>query len=474
MTTIGFLIAISIFTLVMLGLSLRYKHDNSIDTFFAANRNIGVLGIAVSTAASWQWADNLFSTAQVGFDFGIHGILWFALTTVLSFVIFAFIAQKIREQAPNVYTIPEFVSLKTDKSKGVHTAMIVAITLYQLFTLTLGATITGLLLSAALGFNYIVSASSVVLFALTYSLISGLKASVRTDAIQFVLMLALMVFMIAVVATGIDPSMINTDVLFGTDKEFTGFFNQGLVLNLAIPLGIIIMTQPLVDQMIFQRLVALDKNINPVKPFIWAGLICGFIVLLLSSVGIFGQVLAQQGLIEVTDSQLTVVEAVRYSMSDFGVVLFVLAFLGVVFSTTDSAYSSIASLISIDVYKRYFGEGKSEKSTLRIGRISMVVAAFLAIAMSLAKLEILWMLFIIGAAGGTVVMPVLFSVYAKRLSPKITVTAILLSLIVSVPLSIHGNIIGDGMLVSIASLAGIGIGALLCGFDVLRQKILNP
>ncbi len=471
MTTIGFLIAISVFTIIMLGFALRYRHDNSIDTFFAANRNVGVLGVAVSTAASWQWADNLFSTAQIGYDFGIHGIFWFALTTVLSFVIFAFIAQKIREQAPNVYTIPEFVSLKTNKSKAVHVTMIIAITLYQLFTLTLGATITGLLLSAALGFDYIISASSVVLFALTYSLISGLKASVRTDVLQFVLMLALMIFMIIVVATGIDPSMINSDVLFGTDKEFTGLFNKNLVLNLAIPLGIIIITQPLVDQMIFQRLVALDKKINPMKPFVWAGLICGFIVLLLSSVGIFGQVLAQQGLIEITDTQLTVVEAVRYSMSGFGVVLFVLAFLGVVFSTTDSAYSSIASLISIDVYKRYYEKEKNDKATLKIGRISMIIAAFLAIAMSLAKLEILWMLFIIGAAGATVVMPVLFSVYAKKLSPNMTVTAILLSLFVSVPLSIHANIIGDGLLVSIASLAGIGIGALLCGFDVLKQKL---
>ncbi len=462
MTISTFFIILFTFTAIMLLMAWQQKHDDTFKSFFAAGRNVGIWGIAISTSASWQWADNLFSTSQIGYDFGIHGVLWFASASFLSFLIFAWLAEKMRSQAPDILTIPDFVALKTNRSKSVHIAMTLGTILYQLFALALGATVTGLLLNAAFGFDYFLAASYVIVFALTYSLISGLKASVLTDVIQFSLMAVLMGVLIFIVSNGIDYTEFNSALLFGGGQTYTSFWNKDLVLSLGIPLSIIVVAQPIVDQMIFQRLAALDKSINPFKPFLLTGVICAALVILLSSVGFFGQYLVSEGHINVTDSQLVVVEAVRHAMSETGLILFVIAFVGVVFSTTDSIYSSLSALISIDIYKKYFSTNKSEKEIITVARISMFLAGALAIAMSAAKLEILWILFIIGAAGGTIVMPVVFSVFAKSLRARWVLASILLSLVISVPLSIYANVIGDSLLVSVASLMGIVIGAVFC------------
>ncbi len=471
MSIYGFLGLSVLFTLFMLFVSLKRRHDGTIETFFAANRNVGVFGIAVSTAVSWQWADNLFSTAQVGYDYGIQGIIWFALTTIISFVIFAFIAEKIRSQAPNALTIPEFVTSKCNKSKSVHIAMTVAIILFQIFALTLGATVTGLLLNAAFGFNYIVCASTAIILALVYSMISGLKASVVTDVVQFVMMFVLMIIIIGIVAIGIDTSMITSDLIYGKERQFVDFFNYDLVMGFGIPMAIILFVTPIVDQMIFQRLVAYKEGSDPIKPFLWAGVICAAFVLIFSVIGIFGQVLVVEGSIRIVDTQMTVIEVVRHIMPEFGLTLFIIAFLGTVFSTTDSVYSAVSSLVGMDIYKKYYLKDKKniDAKILRVGRIAMLFSAVFAIVISLTKLNILWILFIIGAVGSTVAMPVLFAIYSKKLAPRYVMLGIIFALIVSLPLSIYGNVVGDVELVSAGSLVGLVIGMVFCSIAVFRR-----
>lgn len=468
-----FLVSIFGFTAIMLGLAFFARRGGDADTFFAAGRRVGVLATAFSTAIGWMWADVFFSTSQIGHDFGVFGLAWFAVCTLASFVLFAALANRARQDAPLVTTIPEYVSFKTGYAPSAHIAMTLSIVLYQLFVLGLNATITGFLLHAAFGFDYLTSASSIVLLVLTYSLINGLKTSTYTGILQFLIVILLMGTIVGVIFTNDDIGTLHENALFGPDKEITSVFNNYLIVALVIPLGIILVTQPLVDQMIFQRLIALKNSKQIMRTFALAGLLSGLGVLLFGYAGLSGLSLSQQGLIKVSDSQLIIVQTIGYYLSDAGLFFFILAFFAVVFSTVDACYCALSALIGYDVYKKYVNKDATDKELIKIGRLTMICAAVVGILFSLAQFKILWMLFLVGVIGGSVVAPVIFAMTCKSISGRYIAISIVTSLVVALPLSIYGNVHGDSILVSVASIGSILIGAVICAFGVKKTKNLT-
>lgn len=461
-----FLISILGFTAVMLALAWFARKGADADTFFAAGRRVGAGKTAFATAIGWMWADVFFSTSQIGYDYGAYGLLWFAAATFLSFVLFGFIALRVRQDAPDVVTLPQFVTFKSNNSPSVHIVMTVAIALYQLVVLGLNATITGLLLNAAFGFDYILSAASIVVLVLTYSLINGLKTSTYTGVLQFFIVMLLMAGLALVLYKGID---ISTLQFFGAKGEMTSPFNSHLVISLGIPIAVILMTQPLVDQMIFQRLIALKKASRIIRAFTMTGLFCAIIVIISGALGFLGLSLSQQGLIQVDDTQLAIVKTVGHYLGDIGLFFFIIAFFAVIFSTVDACYCALSALVGYDIYKKYIKPQATDKEIINIGRLSMGLAALFAIVFSLAKLKILWMLFIIGVIGGSVVAPIVFAMLCKSLSGKHVAASIIVSLAAALPLSVYGNIHGDPLLVSAASIGSIIIGAVICSFGVKNR-----
>ncbi|MBI1326123.1 MAG: hypothetical protein GC136_00600 [Alphaproteobacteria bacterium] len=461
-----FLITILVFTAVMLGLAWFARRGADADTFFAAGRRVSAGRTAFATAIGWMWADIFFSTSQIGYDYGIYGLVWFSIATFLGFFLFAFIAMRVKKDAPDVVTIPDFVALKSDHSAKAHIVMTIAVMLYQLVVLGLNATISGFLLHAAFGFDYLLSAASIVVLVLTYSLINGLKTSTYTGILQFFIVMALMTGLMIVLYKGVDTTALR---FFGAENALNSPFNTHLVLSLGIPISIIVLTQPLVDQMIFQRLVALKKPARIVKAFTLTGIFCATILLISGSLGFLGLSLAQQGLIEVTDTQLAIVQTVEHYLGQTGLLLFVIAFFAVIFSTVDAGYCSLSALIGYDIYKKYIKPAATERDIINVGRLSMAGAAFIGVLFSLAQFKILWMLFIIGAIGGAIVAPIVFAMLRPCISGTFVAASVIVSLILTLPLSVYGNMNGDALLVSGASIGSIVIGALICGLGLLRK-----
>ncbi len=454
-----FLIALLAFSALMIGIAIYTKRNADYGTFFAAGRKVNTFRTALATSIGWMWADCFFSTTQIGFENGIHGLLWFSITAGLGFVLFAFLAVRVRDEAPDVVTIPEYVDLKSGNSKSVHITMAAANMLYQVFVLGLNATITGFLLSTAFGFDYYISSASIIVLVLTYSMINGLKTSTITGILQIGFVTVIMGLIIFTLFSGVQLN--DAKYLFGSN-DVRSFVDPEMVISLAIPVAIILLTQPLVDQMIFQRLIALKKPKKIMKSFMMTGVICGVAVFLFGSLGFIGHYLADTGQIQVEDTQMAVVQTINHYMPGLGVLAFLIAFFSIVFSTIDAGYCAVAALASIDVYKRYVNKEVDERKLLFVGRISMVIGAVLAVLIALAQLKILWMLFIVGVIGGAMVAPIIFAMRVPYINPKFVTASVIISLVIALPLSIYGNIVGNSILVSGASIGSILIGALIC------------
>jgi len=332
----------------------------------------------------------------------------------------------------------------------------------------LNATITGFLLNTAFGFDYYVSSASIVLLVLTYSMVNGLKTSTVIGIIQMFFVLTIMGILLIALFMNVD--LVKDTYFLGTNNV-RSFFNQDMVLSVGIPIAIIVITQPFVDQMIFQRLIALKKTSKIFKAFSIAGILCGATIFLFGTAGFIGHYLSDTGQINVTDTQMAVVQTIHHYFPGFGVLAFLIAFFAIVFSTIDAGYCAIAALTSIDIYKRYINENVSDKTMVNLGRASMVMAALFAVLLAIAKLKILWMLFIIGTIGGAMTAPIIFAMCVRYIHPHAITTSIFVALLISVPLSIYGNIVGNSMMVSGASIGSILIGALICYWGTKIKRV---
>ncbi len=176
-------IMLTIFALAMIGITYSFARWRSWDTkegFLLARRNVNWILGGASIAASWIWAPALFVSVQMAYQKGLAGLFWFTLPNILALAVFALLAPKIRERMPEGYTFPQFIGQRFG-SKRVHRIFLIPHLFYQLMAVTVQIYAGGSLLSMLTGIPLNALMPILLLIALTYTLISGLVATVVTD-----------------------------------------------------------------------------------------------------------------------------------------------------------------------------------------------------------------------------------------------------------------------------------------------------
>lgn len=96
--------------------------------------------------------------------------------------------------------------------------------------------------------------------------------------------------------------------------------------------------------------------------------------------------------------------------------LFVMV-IGSLSSTADSDLSALSAIVMTDVYGKHIAKNKPDPhKMLWVGRFTMVVAALLGVVFASLKLDILSMLIFVGALWGSIVFPVIASLYWNRVT----------------------------------------------------------
>jgi len=102
--------------------------------------------------------------------------------------------------------------------------------------------------------------------------------------------------------------------------------------------------------------------------------------------------------------------------------------IGSLSSTADSDLSALAAIVMTDVYGKHIAKNKPDPlKMIWVGRFTMVVAATLGVVFASLKLDILSLLIFVGALWGSIVFPVIASLYWNR----VTNAAFTLSVVVS-------------------------------------------
>ncbi len=431
--------------------------------FLAANRSVGIIRGALSLAVSWVWAPAIFISSMQAFTKGVPGIFWFTFPNIVCFFIFTPLAIRLRELAPFGYTLPEFISRRFPASPAVHIAFLIVFFGYQLGAIVINTLAGGTLLHIISGINLHFAIAAMAVIALSYTLLSGLRASILTDAIQMLMLLGIAFVLIpwCIIKSGGISAVISG--LGGADGTHRSLWDPWIAFTMGIPMTLSLISGPVGDQVFFQRAMAVKKD-HIAKTFILGGLLFGIVPITLSLLGFLGVTLVNRGVITVADPQVVGPIVVATLLPKAAIFAFTLMAFAGLCSTLDSSLCAISSLGSIDIFSKYINQSPSDQAIVKAARICMIIITLLGTMIALCQPKLLWCFLAYGALVSAALFPTIFSLYWKKLPAWGAFWAVILSLGLGTPLSIYANIVENPYLIVIASVMSVLIGLFVCLF----------
>lgn len=435
------LIVLLTYTLVMLGTTvLMTKKEQNVEKFCVGNRNIGWGVSALSIAATWIWAPALFTSTENAYTKGFAGLFWFVVPNVLCLILFIPFAKRIRKEMPEGITLSGYMYKKYD-SKAVRNVY-----LFQLGALSALSTGVQLLagskiLSILSGIPFFIMTLIMAAIAFSYSQFSGIRASILTDAVQMVFMLAVSVCFAAFgVNNGGGAETLVMGLGGATGDARTLFSEKGweIFLGFGLPTTIGLISGPFGDQCFWQRAFCVKKD-KIGRAFLVGAMLFGIVPL---SMGIIGFVGAGMGYVA-ADTGIVNFELISALLPAWAVVPFLFMIVSGLLSTIDSNLCAISSLTT-DIFSR---------KTLGKTKFSMILLLIFGIAVAnIPGLTVTHLFLMYGTLRAATLLPTVFTLKGVNLKPLGVVAGIISALIVGLPIFAYGNIRGISVYKTIGSL----------------------
>lgn len=387
------LIAFVLYLSAMLYIGYRSakKTKNSSD-FFLAGRQLGPWFTALSAEASDMSAWLLLGLPGVAYFTGLKSAFWtavgLAIGTYLNWLLVAKRLRKYSIHANNSITIPEFFANRFHDDSNVLKAVssLIILIFFIVYTAS-GFLACAKLFTTVFNIPYIAGLIIGVAIILGYTLTGGFLAVCSTDFVQGMLMFVALVATV-IVATfrcgGIGETAAKAAAL-GTqfinpfvDAPGTHFGAMDIVSSLAWGLGYFGMPHILV------RFMAIRSNkevrVSRTIAMIWVLIAMAFALL----VGVVGHVfLLPEVFTTQAQAETVFMTTMMRVFPAFIAGVFLCGILAASMSTADSQLLVAASAFSKDIYKAFLRKDASEKKTLFVSRVTILVISMIAIIIAL-------------------------------------------------------------------------------------------
>lgn len=427
------LIVLIIYFVAMLGVGvvmfIRSKSTTDKD-YFLGGKTMGPWVTAMSAQASDMSAWLLMGLPGSILAFGL-GEAWIgiglAIGTALNWILIARRLRCFSQAAGDSITLPQYLSNRfVTKSKGLQiTCAIVFLVCFTVYVAS--AFVAGTDVFTAL-FPSIERSAAMLIFAailIVYTFLGGYKAVCWTDFFQGILMLVavLAVPIIIVLTKDLDTSILSIPVTSndGTVYNFIGdLFSAPLtdiLSGLAWGLGYFGMPHILVRFMSIKKPSMVKKSAT--VAIVWVVLALVAVIF----IAVFGRMLIGAELLANGQQKMVFVELARdlFPAAVSGILL--AAIIAASMSTADSQLLVASSSFTADIYKPILRKNASDKETLWVGRIVVLLVSVVAYFIASSKgegaqaimnlVENAWAGF--GSAFGSVVI---LSVFWKRFTYK--------------------------------------------------------
>ena len=415
-TSLTLVITISlIFTIVGLIYSKKYQ---GINNYLTANRNIGFFSLTTSLIASALGAWILFGPASAATWGGIGAVIGYALGTAFPMIFLISLGKKIRTEFPKGSTLIEFLRKRFGKSLF---KLILLMTVFYMFVfLCAEVTAVAILINYISGTELWVTSLIILIATLAYTLYGGLRASIFTDNIQMIVIVALLLisvfYLTSFTGDQFSFSFIKEKSPHLLSASYIPNYTAGLTFFIAVA------ATNLFHQGNWQRVYA-AKNNEVLKK----SLIVAFIVII--PIVFF---MGFSGLVAVSANPTVIPDLGFFSLllseqTEFLSLIIVILGLSLTISTVDTLINAISSLIVVDG-KATLNLNK-KVNYLTLSKYFIVVLAIVAFATASKGFSVLYLFLLADLFCCAFVLTVFYSFYNKMLNEKTAYISVIIGLI---------------------------------------------
>ncbi|MEE0808856.1 MAG: sodium/proline symporter [Acutalibacteraceae bacterium] len=399
-SSIVILIAIVLYMIMMLGIGLIVSDKNKTSSdFYLGGRSLGPLVTAMSAEASDMSGWLLMGLPAVAMMGGLAEATWTAVGLAIgTYLNWLFVARRLRVYSKKIdaFTLPDFFTKRFgDNSRILTTVSALFIIAFFIPYTASGFAACGKLFATVFGMDYMLAMVISAIVIIGYCTLGGFLAASTTDFIQSIVMTVALFVVIGFtegIAGGFGTVFSNVQNLDGYLDLFKGFNvatktvgSYGalpVISTLAWGLGYFGMPH------ILLRFMAIEDE-NKLKTSrrvasIWVVISMGVAVL----IGVIGYTLMQKGILPTYESATaaeTIIVDIAGFLSKYGYVpaltagIILAGILASTMSTADSQLLAASSSVSQNIIQETFGIKLSQKASMILARISVIVISIIAI-----------------------------------------------------------------------------------------------
>ena len=407
---------IIIISLVFVVFGVLYsKKYQGLDNYLVANRDVGVFSLTTSLVASALGAWILFGPASAATWGGIGAVIGYAIGTAFPLFILVFLGKKFRKLYPKGKTLIEVVRLRFGTKLF---KLILFLTIFYMFIFLIAeVTAVSILVNYISGTTLWITALIVIVSSLTYTLYGGLRASIFTDNIQFIVISVLLLISFSYLVL-FNSSEFNFEIIKKNKPALLSFdylanFTAGLTFFIAVA------ATNLFHQGNWQRVYA-AKNNNVLKK----SLVISFLIII--PIVFF---MGFSGLVAVSISSNVVPDLAFFSLLlkeqtlMLSVAVIVLA-ISLTISSIDTLINAISSLIIVDGKKVL----NFKVNYLKLSKYFIIILSLIAFFIASKGLSILYLFLLADLFCCSAVLTVFYSFYDKKIDEKNAYRSILIGL----------------------------------------------
>jgi len=389
----------------------------SIWEFLFANRSLSLLTSGTAISSHWIWAIALFLGPVATYNWGILGLIWFILFNALSLLVLGFLVGKIRDRYPEGFSLTSYIKENFGRRISL---------LYQFEFVVIGFAALLLAFTAIGKLWSVTSLTSVIspeyagliigLITLAFTMKGGIRTSIFTGTFQTVC------WLIFFSAGAYLMWLSGLPVLSLGKNNLNSVFDANFLTTFAGAYAITILVSSSGHGHLWQKAFSMPrKNIMP--SFTIGAVIFAAIMSVLLSLSMF----AFSNNLDVVTPDVSALTAIKTVMGTTSLAIFGVLFIGQTSTVIDSSMNYISSLITIEWLKQ---------ESVWISRAVMLVFILTAWLISFAKLDIWFIMMLMGSVRTVMFVPLLLHVLGIKLKNSVIFYVSLITIFICYVLSL--------------------------------------
>jgi len=399
---------------LFVGIFYSKKHQG-INNYLVANRSVGTFSLTTSLVASALGAWILFGPASAATWGGIGAVIGYALGTAFPLFILIYLGKKIRISYTKGKTLIEIIRIRL--GSNLFKLILFLSIFYMTIFLIAEVTAVSILINYISGTDLWITALIVIICSISYTLYGGLRASIFTDNIQFIVLILLLIigfsFLISYNSSDFNIEFIQNNKSNLLSSNYLPNFTAGLTFFIAVA------ATNLFHQGNWQRVYAAKSNNVLKKSLIFSFLIIIPIVFLM---GFSGLVAVSQNS-SVNPDLAFFFLLLKEQTILLSIIIIVLA-ISLTISSIDTLINAISSLIVVDGNKVI----KFRGDYLNLSKQIIILLSLISFFLASQGLSILYLFLLADLLCCAAVLTIFFSFYSKSLNEKNSYISIIIGL----------------------------------------------